>query len=102
MTLPRPPMTLDQAARHSPTFARLAEQVADSTKRLRAIENLIPQALRPAIKAGPVDDSAWCLIVDNSAVAAKVRQLLPLFQTRLGSLGWQVTSIRLKVQTGRR
>lgn len=102
MTLPRAPMTLDEAARHSPSFARLAEQVADSTQRLRAIENLIPEALRPAIKPGPVDDLAWCLVVDNSAVAAKVRQLLPLFQARLCSLGWQVNSIRLKVQTGRR
>lgn len=101
MTLPKPPLTLDEAARHSPTFVRLAEQVADSTQRLRAIEHLIPPPLRAAIKPGPVDDAAWCLLVTNSAVAAKVRQLLPLFQARLAHMGWQVTTIRLKVQTGR-
>jgi hypothetical protein len=40
--------------------------------------------------------------VDGSAAAAKLRQLLPLFQDKLNSRGWQVTSIRLKVGSHQR
>jgi len=35
--------TLEEAVRHSPTFARLAEQAADSSRRLEAIQALIPE-----------------------------------------------------------
>ena len=101
MTRKHQAQTLDEAVRDSPTFARIAELAADSSQRLKAIQSLIPEALRPAVKAGPVDDTTWCLVVENSTAAAKLRQLLPLFQTRLRGLGWQVNAIRLKVQTGR-
>lgn len=91
--------TLEEAVRHSPTFARLAEQAADSSRRLEAIQALIPEKLRPAVRPGPVDDATWCLVVENSTAAAKIRQLLPLFMARLGDSGWQVNAIRVKVQT---
>jgi hypothetical protein len=93
------PVTALQAAEGSPTLARLAELARDSTERLKAVELLIPAALRPAIKAGPVDGPAWCLLVDSSAAAAKLRQVLPALQNRLRDRGWEVTSIRIKVQT---
>jgi len=59
---------------------------------------VIPRALRKAIQAGPIDGDEWCLLLDNNAVAAKVRQLLPAMQAHLRSKGWEVNSIRLKVQ----
>jgi hypothetical protein len=96
------PVTLLQAAEDSPTLARLAELARESGERLKAIEPLIPQALRPAIQPGPIDGPAWCLLVSNNAAAAKLRQLLPALQSRLLDRGWQVTSIRLKVQTVQR
>lgn len=96
------PVTLLQAAEDSPTLARLAELARESGERLKAIEPLIPEALRPAVKAGPIEGAAWCLLVSNNAAAAKLRQVLPAFQSRLRDRGWQVTSIRLKVQSGQR
>jgi hypothetical protein len=96
------PVTLLQAAEDSPTLARLAELARESGERLKAIESLIPQALRPAIQPGPIEGPAWCLLVSNNAAAAKLRQLLPALQSRLLDRGWQVTSIRLKVQTVQR
>jgi hypothetical protein len=36
--------------------------------------------------------------VDNSAAAAKLRQLVPALTAELCSRGTQITSIRLKVQ----
>ncbi len=92
------PVTLQQAALDSPTLARLAELAQDSSERLRAVESLIPNALRSAVKAGPIEGPTWCLLVDSNAAAAKIRQVLPALQSHLRSRGWQVNSIRLKVQ----
>jgi hypothetical protein len=37
------------------------------------------------------------LVVDNNAVASKVRQLLPALLAQLRSKGWDVAEIRIKV-----
>lgn len=89
--------TVLQASQESPTLARLAELAADSSARLRCIAPLLPPALRQSVKAGPVDDAQWCLVVDNNAVASKVRQLLPALVAQLRVNGWDVADIRLKV-----
>jgi hypothetical protein len=91
-------VTLLQASQESPTLARLTELSRDSVARLKALESLIPASLRPAIKAGPIEGTSWCLILDNNAAAAKIRQLLPALAAHLRSRGWDVESIRLKVQ----
>ena len=95
----RPPstLTIHQAAGNSPSLARLSELVRESNDRLKAIESLLPEALRPAVKAGPIEGESWCLLVSSNAAAAKIRQLLPLIQTHLAGKGWKVTSIRLKI-----
>jgi hypothetical protein len=95
----RPPstLTIHQAAGNSPSLARLTELVRESNDRLKAIESLLPEALRPAVKAGPIEGESWCLLVSSNAAAAKIRQLLPLIQTHLVGKGWKVTSIRLKI-----
>jgi hypothetical protein len=91
--------TLLQATQDSPTLARLTGLVAESTARLHAIEALIPAALRSAVHAGPIEGTVWCLILDNNAIAAKIRQLVPALEAHLRSKGWEVSAIRLKVQT---
>ena len=65
--------------------------------RLAAIQSLLPDTLRAAVKAGPIEDESWCLLVTGNAAAAKIRQLVPLILTRLNGKGWKVTSIRLKI-----
>jgi hypothetical protein len=95
----RHPVTLQQAAEDSPTLARLAQLARDSGERLEAVKFLIPGPLRSTVRAGPIDGPAWCLLVDSSAAAAKIRQVVPLLLNRLRDRGWEVTSIRLKVQT---
>ena len=71
--------------------------VRQSNDQLRAIEALIPEALRPSIKAGPIDGESWCLLVSGNAAAAKIRQLVPLILNRLQVEESKVTSIRLKI-----
>lgn len=95
----RPPstLTIHQAAGNSPPLARLTELVRESNDRLKAIESLLPETLRPAVKAGPIEGESWCLLVSSNAAAAKIRQLLPLIRTHLVGKGWKITSIRLKI-----
>lgn len=96
------PVTLSQAAQDSPVLARLTELSRDSVERLKAIQPMIPMPLQSAITAGPIEGPIWCLIVNNSAAAAKIRQFLPALEAHLHTKGWQNTSIRLKVQTPRK
>ena len=95
------PVTVQQATQASPTLADLAARVRDTQQRLRALDDLIPVELRGAVVAGPAEGDVWCLLVNGSAAAAKLRQLAPALVARLQAKGWNVTSLRLKVQ-GRR
>ena len=92
------PLTLQQAAESSPTLARLTQLARESGDRLRAVESLIPPALRASVRPGPIGGTSWCLLVEGSAAAAKLRQVLPAMQAQLRGRGWEVTAIRLKVQ----
>ena len=78
-------------------LARLSGMVRESNERLKAVELLIPAALRSSVKAGPIEEDIWCLLVTSNAAAAKVRQLLPVIQSKLEFTGCKVTSIRLKI-----
>lgn len=93
--------TLLQATQDSPTLARLTTLAMESSARLKSVQSLIPESLRKAVRAGPIEDDVWCLILDNNAIAAKIRQLLPSFESHLRAKGWAVSAIRLKVQTPR-
>ena len=91
--------TLQQALADSAPLARLTALTRESSERLAAIQPLIPTLLRRAIRPGPIDGENWCLLVDNSAAASKLRQLLPALQAALNTRGWHVTAIRVKIQT---
>jgi hypothetical protein len=95
------PVTLEQAAQDSPTLASLFARARDANERLQAVQELIPPDLRSAVQAGPVEGGTWCLLVRGNAAAAKLRQLLPLLQTRLKSRGWDEVTLRIKVQARR-
>ncbi|MCB1999350.1 MAG: hypothetical protein R3E92_18150 [Burkholderiaceae bacterium] len=94
-------VTLQQATEASPTLARLAQLARESVARLTAVQPLIPATLRGAVKAGPLDATQWCLLLDNNAAAAKMRQLLPALEAHLRTKGWESRAIRLKVQDSR-
>lgn len=93
-------ITLLQATQDSPMLARLSALATESSARFNAIEALIPSNLRKYIQPGPIEGTVWCLLLSNNTVAAKMRQLLPALEAHLRSKGWEVTSIRLRVQTG--
>jgi len=94
-------ISLQQASEDSPALAGLLARARDSAERLAAVQHLIPAEMRPSVQAGPAEGDVWCLLVTGSAAAAKLRQLLPALLARLRTQGWEVSTIRLKVQARR-
>jgi hypothetical protein len=91
--------TLDQVLSNAPGLSQLAAMTQDTQARIRAIAPLLPASLRALVQSGGVEGDAWCLLVPNSAVAAKLRQTLPALCAHLRSKGWNVTTIRIKVKS---
>lgn len=92
-------LTLEQVVDSAPSLAQLSAIARDTQNRLKAIAPLLPVSLRSLIQSGGVEDDAWCLLVPNSAVAAKLRQTLPALCAHLRSKGWNVNTIRVKVKS---
>jgi hypothetical protein len=78
----------------------LQQLMRDSNARFEAIRPSLPTILAPHVKPGPVDEEGWSLLAANASVAAKLRQLQPRLEDVLRERGWQVSSIRVKVQSG--
>ena len=81
------------------SLANLMARVRASQARLDALADVLPGLLRQHLRAGPLDDEGWTLLAANSAVASKLRHLLPLLAETLVAKGWQATVIRVKVQS---
>ena len=75
----------------------LLQKVRESQLRLQALAGLLPPALAGSVRAGPIDDTHWVLLVDHNAAAAKLRQMLPLLAEGLQAAGWSERTIRIKV-----
>ena len=103
---PKPPavtpnaLPIDEALRRSAPLVRLRQLMQESNARFEAIRPHLPTALAPHVRPGPVDDLGWSLLAANGAVAAKLRQLQPRLEEAVHNAGWQVSAIRVRVQTG--
>lgn len=91
-------LSLEQALGAAPSLAALQEQIQTSQRLLKQVEHLIPTNLRLQVKAGPIQDNTWCLMVGSAAVSTKLRQLLPVLLQALSQRGEPVETIRIKVQ----
>jgi hypothetical protein len=91
-------LSLEQAAGAAPTLAALQQRIRASQQCLETVRHLIPPGLRPHVKAGPLEESEWCLLVTGAAASTKLRQLLPAMLESLSRGGAQVSAIRIKVQ----
>jgi hypothetical protein len=90
-------MALGEAMHHNTALAGLLARAQASRQRLDAVRPLLPPELRPAVRAGPLDDTGWSLLADGSASAAKLRQLLPRLAQALADAGWPDLPLRVKV-----
>lgn len=90
--------SIQQAMAEAPALAGLRQRMEASQQNLRWVEHLIPPHLRPLIKAGPLQDSQWCLLVSSAAASTKLRQLVPALKQALASNGHELSAIRIKIQ----
>jgi hypothetical protein len=93
----REAVSVVQAMQQAPSLAGLAQLAQQSAQCLQTVSSLIPSSLRPAIQAGPMQNGQWCLLVANSACAAKLRQLAPALAAHLRTYGHDVQDIRIKI-----
>ena len=96
------PVTLQQAAEDSPTLARLAQLARESGERLKAVELLIPASLRSAVKPGPDRRTRLVPAGGQQRRGRETEAGGPCSANHLRDRGWQVNSIRLKVQISRK
>ena len=92
-------MPVAEALRRSTPLALLRARLQDSNDRFEAIRASLPAGLVPHLAPGPVDEEGWTVLAANTAVAAKLRQLTPRLETALQQRGWQVSAIRIRVQS---
>lgn len=99
-----PPVTpdalrIEQALQQSAVLGRLQVLMRDSNARFEAIRVGLPAGLAPHVRPGPVDEAGWSLLAANASVAAKLRQLQPRLEDILRERGWELSAIRVKVQS---
>jgi hypothetical protein len=97
----RPSLPIRQALDRSEPLARLTQRLQVSRHRYEAICELLPAELRGLAQPGPIDDQTWTLLAANSAVAAKLRNMVPALQSRLKSHGWPELALRVRVPSQR-
>ncbi|MBA4178825.1 MAG: hypothetical protein C0505_20065 [Leptothrix sp. (in: Bacteria)] len=89
--------TVAAALGRSEPLTGLMQRVRESRARLDAIAPLLPQGLAEGVRAGPLDDAAWVLLVSHAAAAAKLRQMLPALEAALRERGWAKPPVKIKV-----
>ncbi|NRF69100.1 hypothetical protein HLB44_19065 [Aquincola sp. S2] len=93
----RPAVSIDSALASCDALARLGQRLALSQQCFDTISPLLSSPLRSQVRPGPIDDDGWTLLVDNGAVSAKLRQLLPALQARLAADGSAPRPIRVRI-----
>lgn len=96
-----PALPLADALQASEPLARLAERLRESKQRFDCIAPVLPDALAAQALPGPVDMHGWTVLAANAAVAAKLRQLVPLLAARLAEHGFAQLPLRVKVRNNR-
>jgi hypothetical protein len=92
-------LAIHEALSRSTVLERLQQLMRESRARYDTIRPLLPPSLAAHVKPGPVDEEGWSLLAPNGAAAAKLRQLQPRLEEALRQNGWQVSAIRVKVQS---
>lgn len=92
-------LPLSSALERSAPLSQLLLRLRESADRFAAIEDQLSPTLRAQVRAGPLDEHGWSLLASSGAAASKLRHLVPTLEAALRAKGWQVTPIRIKVQS---
>jgi len=97
--VPNVPPVREALAQAQPLVS-LMQRLQASQACLEVVRAVLPPAVAAYVKAGPIDEEGWTLLVPNSALSAKLRQLQPRLLDALQRKGFKVSAIRVRVQTG--
>lgn len=90
-------VSVGDAVAESPILSRLGVLLERSSQLMAVLKPHLPTGLQKSVFAGPVDAGEWCLLVRSTAVACKLRQLLPELEAQLLNASGQCIKIRVKV-----
>ncbi len=90
--------TLQTAMSGAEPLVSLMQRLQASQRCLAAVKGVIPPMLHAHISAGPLDDEGWTLLVANTAISSKLRQLHPRLLDALAQKGCSVKALRVRVQ----
>ena len=80
-----------------PGLMSLLDRLQASQARLQIARRALPPAMRPLVQTGVLDAEGWNLLVPNGAVAAKLRQCLPLIRQALIDAGHTDLPLRVRI-----
>jgi hypothetical protein len=92
-----PTLPMGAALSRSEPLGRLLQRLRESKDCLEAVRALLPAGLADEVRAGPLDDKGWTLLVSGSAAAAKLRQVMPLIEAELLASRQRVVTVRVKI-----
>jgi hypothetical protein len=93
-------LAIADAMERSAPLALLRHRLKESARRFATVQPCLPDALKPHVTPGPVDDEGWTLFAANASVAAKLRHLQPAIETRLANQGYPKAAVRIKARSG--
>ena len=94
----KPAQPLARALDGSEPLANLLQRLRESQRRWEVVAPLLAGDLAAAARPGPLDESAWVILAEHAAAAAKLRQCLPLIEQALAAAGWLSPSVKVKVR----
>lgn len=82
----------------SQDYAQIFSRANVIYKNQLTFKQLIPKQLAPYCTIGQINAGKLTVLVDNSAIASKLKQILPSLLVKLQQRGWEVTSFQISVQ----
>lgn len=84
--------------RNNTNFAVLTDKAKTLAMTQKVWSEIVPEPFKSATQAGNIEHKRLTVYVENGAVAAKIKLLLPSLLTKLKKQGVDITSIRVQVQ----
>jgi len=78
-------------------LSKMAEKAKELTTIQKIWNEVVPAQLKPFTQAGNIQHKRLTVQVENGAIAAKIKLLLPSLISKLQKQGVEVTSIRVEV-----
>ena len=90
-------MQLINAILKNSALSKMAEKAKELTSIQKIWSEVVPAQLKPFTQAGNIQHKRLTVQVENGAIAAKIKLLLPSLISKLQKQGVEVTSIRVEV-----